>query len=158
MWISGDRAAIRRTRPRPCRVASCGGGTVIGAQRHGVTDGGRQLFCGGQQVHQLRAGERVEHLPPLWPGGDQGTVAQARQMVRHRRLSQPQLAGHVDHGCLTAGQVPQDSQPHRVVQATRRALKFIALTFFALAAYVTVVGIRDLAAGEEPDTSVVGSR
>jgi hypothetical protein len=38
----------------------------------------------------------------------------------------------------------------------RRALKFIALTFFALAAYVTVEGVRDLVAGEDPDTSIVG--
>ncbi|MFJ3620568.1 cation diffusion facilitator family transporter [Streptomyces iakyrus] len=38
----------------------------------------------------------------------------------------------------------------------RRALKFIAITFFALAAYVTVEGIRDLIGGEEPDTSIVG--
>ncbi|ROT33450.1 cation transporter [Micromonospora sp. HM5-17] len=38
----------------------------------------------------------------------------------------------------------------------RRALKFIALTFFALATYVTVEGIRDLIIGEAPDTSVVG--
>ncbi|MGA5215259.1 cation diffusion facilitator family transporter [Streptomyces cinereoruber] len=38
----------------------------------------------------------------------------------------------------------------------RRALKFIAITFFALAAYVTVEGIRDLVSGEKPDTSLVG--
>ncbi|MCC9738894.1 cation diffusion facilitator family transporter [Streptomyces sp. MNU89] len=38
----------------------------------------------------------------------------------------------------------------------RKALKFIALTFFALAAYVTVEGIRDLVADEKPDTSPVG--
>ena len=38
----------------------------------------------------------------------------------------------------------------------RRALRFIALTFFALAAYVTAEGIRDLIAGERPDTSIVG--
>lgn len=38
----------------------------------------------------------------------------------------------------------------------RRALRFIALTFFALAVYVTVEGIRDLFAGEAPDTSIVG--
>ncbi|MFI0107947.1 cation diffusion facilitator family transporter [Streptomyces parvus] len=38
----------------------------------------------------------------------------------------------------------------------RRALKFIAITFFALAAYVTVEGIRDLLGGEKPDTSIVG--
>ncbi|MGC4971648.1 cation diffusion facilitator family transporter [Streptomyces sp. DT199] len=38
----------------------------------------------------------------------------------------------------------------------RRALKFIAITFFALAAYVTVEGIRDLVSGEKPDTSIVG--
>ncbi|MCX5302834.1 cation transporter [Streptomyces sp. NBC_00160] len=38
----------------------------------------------------------------------------------------------------------------------RKALKFIAVTFFALAAYVTVEGIRDLVSGEKPDTSLVG--
>lgn len=38
----------------------------------------------------------------------------------------------------------------------RRALRFVAVTFFALAAYVVVVGARDLITGEEPDTSVVG--
>jgi divalent metal cation (Fe/Co/Zn/Cd) transporter len=38
----------------------------------------------------------------------------------------------------------------------RRALKFIAVTFFALAAYVTVEGIRNLIGGEKPDTSIVG--
>lgn len=35
----------------------------------------------------------------------------------------------------------------------RGALRFIAITFFALAAYVTVEGIRGLVGGEEPDTS-----
>lgn len=38
----------------------------------------------------------------------------------------------------------------------RKALKFIAVTFFALAAYVTVEGVRDLLSGEKPDTSLVG--
>ncbi len=38
----------------------------------------------------------------------------------------------------------------------RRALRFIALTFFALAAYVVFEGIRDLATGATPDTSTVG--
>jgi divalent metal cation (Fe/Co/Zn/Cd) transporter len=38
----------------------------------------------------------------------------------------------------------------------RRALRFIAITFFALAVYVTVEGIRDLATDSRPDTSIVG--
>jgi divalent metal cation (Fe/Co/Zn/Cd) transporter len=38
----------------------------------------------------------------------------------------------------------------------RLALRGIALTFFALAAYVTVDGIRSLVVGERPDVSVVG--
>lgn len=37
-----------------------------------------------------------------------------------------------------------------------QALRFIAITFFALAIYVTVEGIRDLVTGERPDTSPVG--
>jgi hypothetical protein len=38
----------------------------------------------------------------------------------------------------------------------RRALKLVALTFFALAAYVTVEGIRSLLAREAPEGSTVG--
>jgi len=38
----------------------------------------------------------------------------------------------------------------------RLALRGIALTFFALAAYVTVDGIRSLLTGERPDVSVAG--
>lgn len=38
----------------------------------------------------------------------------------------------------------------------RRALRFIAITFFALAAYVVIEGVRNLITGETPDTSTVG--
>ncbi|GAA4413148.1 cation transporter [Fodinibacter luteus] len=38
----------------------------------------------------------------------------------------------------------------------RRTLRAVAVTFFVLAAYVVIVGIRDLLSGEAPDTSVVG--
>ena len=38
----------------------------------------------------------------------------------------------------------------------RRALRAVALTFFLLAAYVVVEGVRALAGDEEPDASVVG--
>jgi divalent metal cation (Fe/Co/Zn/Cd) transporter len=38
----------------------------------------------------------------------------------------------------------------------RRTLKLVAVTFFILAAYVTVEGIRDLVAGEVPDSSPLG--
>jgi len=38
----------------------------------------------------------------------------------------------------------------------RRALRLVAITFFLLAGYVTVAGVRDLVAGEVPDTSPVG--
>ena len=38
----------------------------------------------------------------------------------------------------------------------RRALRTIAVTFFLLATYVTVEGIRSLAGGEDPDSSPVG--
>jgi divalent metal cation (Fe/Co/Zn/Cd) transporter len=37
----------------------------------------------------------------------------------------------------------------------RRALRLIAVTFFVLAAYVTIEGIRALLGGEEPDSSLV---
>ena len=38
----------------------------------------------------------------------------------------------------------------------RRALRLVAITFFLLAGYVTIAGVRDLIAGEMPDTSPVG--
>ena len=38
----------------------------------------------------------------------------------------------------------------------RRALRVVALTFFALAIYVTVEGIRNLVVGDEPSVTVVG--
>ena len=38
----------------------------------------------------------------------------------------------------------------------RRALKAVAVTFFVLAAYVVIEGIRSLVNGEEPDNSIVG--
>ena len=38
----------------------------------------------------------------------------------------------------------------------RRALRFIGITFFALAAYVVVEGVRNLIIGDTPDTSTVG--
>lgn len=40
--------------------------------------------------------------------------------------------------------------------AERRALRFVAVTFFVLAAYVTIEGVRDLITGSEPALSVVG--
>ncbi|MCZ7379892.1 cation diffusion facilitator family transporter [Micromonospora sp. WMMC250] len=38
----------------------------------------------------------------------------------------------------------------------RRTLKAVAITFFVLAAYVVIEGVRSLIGGEEPDTSIVG--
>lgn len=38
----------------------------------------------------------------------------------------------------------------------RRALKLVAATFFLLAAYVTIEGVRNLIGGEKPETSIVG--
>ena len=38
----------------------------------------------------------------------------------------------------------------------RRALRVVAVTFFVLAAYVTIEGIRDLVVGDEPSISVLG--
>jgi len=38
----------------------------------------------------------------------------------------------------------------------RRALRFVAITFFVLAAYLTVEGVRDLLVGAAPEVSQVG--
>ena len=38
----------------------------------------------------------------------------------------------------------------------RRTLKFVSITFFVLAVYVVVAGIRDLVVGAQPDASPVG--
>lgn len=38
----------------------------------------------------------------------------------------------------------------------RRTLKFVSITFFALAAYVVIAGVRDLAINSRPDVSPIG--
>jgi len=38
----------------------------------------------------------------------------------------------------------------------RRALRFVAVTFFVLATYVTIEGVRDLLTGTAPEVSPVG--
>ena len=52
-----------------------------------------------------------------------------------------------------AARLRQGEPDHR---QERWTLKAVAITFFLLAAYVTVEGIRDLVANDEPDTSAVG--
>jgi hypothetical protein len=70
-------------------------------------------------------------------GLDSGIEVAAAAVVLHR-LSAELRGGQVDEA------------------AERRALRFIALTFFALAAYVTVEGAIHLVRAETPDTSPVG--
>jgi divalent metal cation (Fe/Co/Zn/Cd) transporter len=48
----------------------------------------------------------------------------------------------------------RDGEPDEAKE--RRTLKAVAVTFYLLAAYVVVEGIRELRSAEEPDTSVVG--
>lgn len=48
----------------------------------------------------------------------------------------------------------RDGKPN--VDKERWALRGVAVTFFLLAGYVTIVGVRDLVSGEKPDTSIVG--
>lgn len=70
-------------------------------------------------------------------GIDSGIEVAAAGIVLHRVYAELRL-GEVD-----------ETEEHR-------ALKFIAITFFALAVYVTVEGVARLAGDETPDTSVVG--
>ena len=48
-----------------------------------------------------------------------------------------------------AGEEPDEAKE-------RRALRIVAVTFFVLAVYVTVEGLRDLVVGDEPAITVVG--
>jgi len=70
-------------------------------------------------------------------GADSGIEVAAAVVVLRRLLAQ-RADGEVDQ------------------RAERRALRFVALTFFALAAYVLVEGTRDLLTDARPDTSPVG--
>ena len=70
-------------------------------------------------------------------GVDSGIEVAAAGVVLHRLLAE-----------VRGGEVDEAKE--------RRALRFIALTFFALAAYVTVEGVSRLASAETPDTSRVG--
>lgn len=70
-------------------------------------------------------------------GADSGIESASAVLVGLR------LAARLRHG-----------EPHE--DKERRALRWIAVTFFVLAAYVTIEGIRSLVEGEKPDNSVVG--
>lgn len=70
-------------------------------------------------------------------GIDSGIEVAAASVVLHR-LNAEILGGEVDEA------------------KERQALRFIAVTFFALAAYVTVEGFMRLAGDETPDSSTVG--
>lgn len=70
-------------------------------------------------------------------GIDSGIEVAAAGVVLHRLYAEV-LGGEIDEA------------------KERRALKFIALTFFALAAYVTIEGVLRLLGDETPDTSPVG--
>lgn len=70
-------------------------------------------------------------------GIDSGIEVAAASVVLHRLYAE-----------LRHGEVDEVKE--------RRALRFIALTFFALAAYVTYEGVSRLFGDETPDTSLVG--
>lgn len=70
-------------------------------------------------------------------GADSGIESASAVLVGLR------LAGRLRHG-----EADEDKE--------RRALRWIAVTFFVLAAYVTIEGIRSLVVGDKPDNSVVG--
>ena len=70
-------------------------------------------------------------------GFDSGIEVLAAVVVLHRLRAE------------VAGSEPDETKE-------RRALRFVAVTFFILAAYVIIEGLRDLVVGTEPSTSVVG--
>jgi divalent metal cation (Fe/Co/Zn/Cd) transporter len=88
-------------------------------------------------VVAVTAGLAASAVSLIGFGIDSGIEVAAAAVVLTRLTAEPR-GGHADEA------------------KERRALKFIALTFFALAAYVTVEGIRDLITGEKPETSLVG--
>lgn len=57
---------------------------------------------------------------------------------------------------LRRGVGPDAEPDERELRRERRALRLVATTFFLLAAWVTVEGVRALVTGETPDTSPVG--
>lgn len=70
-------------------------------------------------------------------GVDSGIEVAAAAVVLHRLYAD-----------IKGGQVDEAKE--------LRALRFVAVTFFALAAYVTVEGVRNIVTGETPDTSLAG--
>lgn len=90
-----------------------------------------------EMVIALAAGVSAGLISLIGFGVDSGIEVAAAAVVLHRLFAQ-----------LRGGAVDEAKE--------RRALKFIAVTFFALAAYVTFEGLSRLFGDETPNTSLVG--
>lgn len=91
----------------------------------------------------------IEGVIAIWAGAAAGAVS----LVGFGLDSAIEVAAAgvvlVRIGAELRGRAPSE-------RSEKTALRFIAVTFFLLAAYVVVEGTRDLISGEEPDTSAVG--
>src|SRR5579862_7323149 len=116
------------------------GGTRSGADRARLERRARLLAYGGNAWHV------VEFAVALGAGVAAGSIALigfgADSLVEV-------LAGSVIVWLFTNGRGSS-------ARAERRAQQLVATSFFALAAYVTVEGVRDLASGHRPAASWVG--
>ena len=69
-----------------------------------------------QQIDHLGRGNRVEVLTSFGPRDDQAAVAQAGDVLGHRRLRQPEFLGQIPHAYLAPPQAAQDRQSARIGQ------------------------------------------
>lgn len=88
---------------------------------------------------------------PAVPAGDADSRTQGSQRGGSRHADAAGAAGDEDH---LAGHRLRHG--HADETKERLALKLVAITFFVLAAHVSVEGIRSLIGGEAPDRSAVG--
>ncbi|WP_436502047.1 cation transporter [Actinokineospora sp. HUAS TT18] len=130
--------------PNPLSVASCGDGCCAPAP---AADNGRRATL-VRRVRLLVAATITYNVIEAVVAISAGTIASSTALIGFGLDSVVEVASAV----AVAWQFAAARHESR----ERAALRVIALSFFALAAYVTVESIRALVAAEAPDHSTVG--
>lgn len=102
---------------------------MLGATRpvRGAVDLGQK----GDDPQNRRLGNPIEYRRTLPPGGDEGLLAQFREMLGQSRLRQTEQGHHLTDGHLAIPQLAQDHQALLVGEGAKQPCRFAGAGFKA---------------------------